>query len=221
MRALFGNNCAKGCFIYIFALGLIVMVTSMGLSGLSARFGAAQVEGNKPDLSVPQAGQDVTALQSQLASVVQDGFSGGLPPTPTSAPPPTLAPTQPGPQPTSAPLPPAQGQGGTITGETSPPFYIVRPGDSLWSIAHKFGVDIDTLRAINNISGDIIYPGQIIYLPTPGPSASPPAPTARPTDPPAGSQPDSGVTAQAQSAGQGQGVPMPSMPDTGITSRKP
>jgi LysM repeat protein len=218
MRALFGNNCAKGCLIYIFALGLIVMVTSMGLSGLSARFGAAQVQGNKPDLSVPQAGQDVTALQSQLSSVVQDGFSGGLPPTPTRVPPPTLPPSQPGPQPTSAPLPPAQGQGGTITGETSPPFYIVQPGDSLWSIAHKFGVDIDTLRAINNISGNIIYPGQVIYLPTPGQPASPPAPTARPTDPPSGAQSGSGVT--AQSAGQGSAV-LPNMPDTGITSRKP
>jgi LysM repeat protein len=217
MRALFGNNCAKGCLIYLFALGLIVMVTSMSLSGLGARFGAAQVEGTKPDLSVPQAGQDVTALQSQLASVAQDGFTGGLPPTPTNAPPPTLAPTQPGSQPTSPPLPPAQGQGGTITGETSPPFYIVQAGDSLWSIARMFGVDIDTLRSINNISGNIIYPGQIIYLPNSGQSASSAAPTARPTDPPSGAQPDTGITEQAQSTNSS----VPGMPDTGITSRKP
>ena len=55
MRSIFGNNCAKGCFIYLFALALIVVVTSVGLSGLSARFGASAVQGNKPGLSVPPA----------------------------------------------------------------------------------------------------------------------------------------------------------------------
>ncbi len=81
MRAFLGNNCAKGCLIYIFAFALLVVVSSMGLSGLSSRFGVAQIQGIKPDLSVPQAAQGLTILQSQPASVNQDALGGGLPPT--------------------------------------------------------------------------------------------------------------------------------------------
>src|SRR5436190_6688566 len=96
MRSLFGNNCAKGCFIYLFVLVLIVVVTSMGLSGLSARFGASTVQGNTPGMSVPAA-QDASAPQTGLNSVNLDGGDGrggGLPPTPVGggAPPPTIAP---------------------------------------------------------------------------------------------------------------------------------
>jgi LysM repeat protein len=229
MRALLGNNCAKGCFIYLAAFVLLIVITSVGLGGLSAKFGAAQVQGNVPGLTVPSTDQYASAPQSAVSSVNQDGATGGipdgrgggLPPTPTNAPaPPTAAPVQAGPQPTSAPPPPTQGQGGTITGEVSQPFYIVQPGDSLWLIAHKFGVDIDALRTTNNISGDIIYPGQVLYLPTGNPSAPAPTVTAMPG---LGSQitvdsvPDSATTGDEDSPSSS----VPNMPDTGITSQRP
>jgi LysM repeat protein len=216
MRSLFGNNCAKGCLVYLFALVLIVVVTSMGLSGLSARFGGATVQGNRPDLSALSVDQGGNGTQSAPAApnTIPDGRGGGLPPTPVGQPPPTIAPVVSTPQATVAPPPPAQGQGGTITGETSPPFYIVQSGDSLWLIAHRFGVDIDALRRINNIVDNLIYPGQILYLPTSGqPAAQSPAPGA----PSAGA--DAGTGAQGQA--QGQEPVIPAMPDTGITSRKP
>jgi len=227
MRSIFGNNCAKGCFIYLFALALIVVVTSVGLGGLSARFGASAVQGNKPGLSVPSA-QEVSAPQSNLPDVQAgggDGSGGGLPPTPVGggAPLPTIAPPpvqpQPQPQATTPPPPPAQGQGGTITGETTPPFYIVQPGDSVWLIANKFGVDMDELRALNNIEDNLIYPGQIIYLPSPnGSSSQPSAPGA----PSAGADAGQGTgTQQIPDQVEGRGTDVPTMPNTGITSRKP
>jgi len=43
--------------------------------------------------------------------------------------------------------------------------YQVKPGDTLWRIAQRFGTSIDTLRANNNLSGDLIYPGQVLYIP--------------------------------------------------------
>jgi LysM repeat protein len=218
MRAFSGNNCAKGCLIYLFAFVLIVVVSSMGLSGLSSRFGVTQVQGIKPALTVPQAEQGLAALQSQPPGVIPDGFGGGLPLTPVGLLP-TVAPSQPGPQPTAAPQPttapppPQPGQGGTISGGTSPSFYIVQPGDSLWAISQKFGVSVDALRAANNITGDIIYPGEIIYLPIPGQSAAPFRPTPGASS---GTQPDSGAGDQGQSQDA-----VPGMPGTGITSRKP
>lgn len=37
--------------------------------------------------------------------------------------------------------------------------YTVKPGDSLWSIAQMYGVSIDTIRSVNAIGGDAIFPG--------------------------------------------------------------
>jgi hypothetical protein len=44
--------------------------------------------------------------------------------------------------------------------------YLVRRGDSLWSIARKHGTSIPELRAANGIRGSQIYPGQVLALPT-------------------------------------------------------
>ncbi|MHA6250713.1 C40 family peptidase [Oceanobacillus sp. CAU 1775] len=38
----------------------------------------------------------------------------------------------------------------------------VQSGDSLWSIAQKYGTSVSTLKAVNNLTSDIIYPNQII-----------------------------------------------------------
>ena len=47
----------------------------------------------------------------------------------------------------------------------APAYYTVRPGDSLWSIAQRYGRDIASILQLNNLSNpDIIYPGQILRL---------------------------------------------------------
>ncbi len=71
--------------------------------------------------------------------------------------------------------------------------YIVKPNDTLLGIALTFGITVDELRELNNLSGDTIFEGQQILLglagpveitPTPGPTLTPtpvlPTPTPRP-----------------------------------------
>src|SRR5260221_14364158 len=49
----------------------------------------------------------------------------------------------------------------------TPGTYIVQPGDSLYRIAARQGVDFDALMAANGFTSDkiIIYPGQVLNLP--------------------------------------------------------
>ena len=43
--------------------------------------------------------------------------------------------------------------------------YQIQPGDSLWAIARRYRLDVDTLARQNNISpSDIIFPGQLIRI---------------------------------------------------------
>lgn len=43
--------------------------------------------------------------------------------------------------------------------------YTVRPGDTLWSISRRFGVDLKELTAVNGIQeGTVIIPGQVLAL---------------------------------------------------------
>lgn len=49
------------------------------------------------------------------------------------------------------------------------PEYTVKAGDSLWSIANRHGVSVDTLRTVNALSGGhVIKPGQRLQMPTSG-----------------------------------------------------
>ena len=43
--------------------------------------------------------------------------------------------------------------------------YRVRRGDSLWSIARDYGVEVDRLREANNLPGNRIYAGQTLRIP--------------------------------------------------------
>ena len=47
----------------------------------------------------------------------------------------------------------------------SPRYYVVSPGDSLSSIADRYGLEINELLSLNRFEDpNVIYPGQIIRL---------------------------------------------------------
>lgn len=55
------------------------------------------------------------------------------------------------------------------TRQSAPPaqrYHLVRPGESLWTIARKYRTDPETLRRLNNLSpGQLIHPGQKLLIP--------------------------------------------------------
>lgn len=77
--------------------------------------------------------------------------------------------------PTSAAAPSAQSAGGT--GATAPSGgYVVQPGDTLFTIAQRFGTTVEALKAANGLSSDFIYVGQRLTIPTGGGSPPPQTP---------------------------------------------
>jgi LysM repeat protein len=200
MKVVMGNSCAKGCFFYLIVLVAVVAVTALGVGSLKGRFGAKGVQ-NAPASVSSQVPHQSQAAQGNLLKLGGGVPGGGEPSTPVVA-----APT---PQTAPQVFTPVPSQGGTIVGEASVPFYIVQPGDTLWDIAWRFGTNIETLKALNNLQTETIYPGQLIYLPdgTQSPDSQLVVPSGQ---------------VQQLPAADTTGVPtviIPEMPNTGIIKR--
>jgi len=103
--------------------------------------------------------------------------TSAMPPTPVLSPTPSLEPT--------ASLTPTATISPTSSGPTE---YEVQESENCYMIAEKFGVDLQTLLAINNFPDGTcpIIPGQKIKVPAPGQTL--PTATALPPDTPAGTR---------------------------------
>ncbi len=151
------------------------------LSGIAARLGVTVAD-------LANLNGIVNANYIYVGQVLQVPGGGGGSQPPTATPPPTTAP--PTAEPTQAPP----------SGEQS---YVVRHGDSLASIARRYGTTVNAIAQRNGIiNPNYIYVGQVLIIPgsaqNPQPTAVPPTavptqspaqptavPTAAPTQPPA------------------------------------
>ncbi|WHE07586.1 LysM peptidoglycan-binding domain-containing protein [Thermoanaerobacterium thermosaccharolyticum] len=59
-----------------------------------------------------------------------------------------------------------------------PTYYVVQPGDTLWSISNRFGISLDEILRANYFADpNMIYPGQTIIIPCPSKAVPmPPSP---------------------------------------------
>ena len=43
--------------------------------------------------------------------------------------------------------------------------YVVQSGDSLWSIANRYGISVDALKNANNLTSNVLSVGQVLVIP--------------------------------------------------------
>lgn len=55
--------------------------------------------------------------------------------------------------------------GVTYVPKNNDSYYVVKSGDSLWSIARKYNTTVDKLKKRNNLTSNLLSIGQILYLP--------------------------------------------------------
>jgi LysM repeat protein len=99
-------------------------------------------------------GSICTALLAGVClAVLGMACGGGVEEEPTRTPAATPAPTAATPEATSSPA-------------ATPTTYVVQPGDTIGEIAERFGVDVEALAAVNDITNpDLIYVGQTLVIP--------------------------------------------------------
>jgi LysM repeat protein len=64
-------------------------------------------------------------------------------------------------------LPPTPTPTPTPTSQPQPTIYVVRQGDTLYSIARRHGTTVQAIMAANGLTNHNIYVGQQLYIPTP------------------------------------------------------
>lgn len=100
-------------------------------------------------------------------------------------------------------------------------FYTVVPGDTLWAISQANDTKVETIKWLNQLQDDMLYPGQALRLPPNGRSTTPVEPAPDPVIPTPGPSPTPG-TATAPPPGEvipgGTGTTDPAEPGAPVTT---
>lgn len=90
-------------------------------------------------------------------------------PEPQSLPvPPPVAPVPPVSQLSGATVPTAQRRDNGLDAGAYVRSIAVQAGDTLWRLARRYGVDVEALRSLNGLSGNLIQVGQALMIPEAG-----------------------------------------------------
>jgi LysM repeat protein len=111
-----------------------------------------------------------TSTPTSTHTTVPTGTPTPVPPSPTATStltpvPPTATSTPVPPSPTFTRVPPRPTIAPPTPTRPTVIYYTVRPGDSLFVIAQRYGTTIDAIRAANNLPGTAIYSGQVLVIP--------------------------------------------------------
>jgi LysM repeat protein len=166
LAAIQGNGCLT--YIALWVVGLVLLVSGVCAagSGILSRIG----------LPIPGAGATTSSSGISISARPLAPAAAA----PAAAPASSQAACQPVRQPaactgggsnTTAPsalinsLPLQGAQGALITPYLAPAFYIVRPADTLDTIAAMYGTTASSLRTYNRLTSDQLQIGQVLYLP--------------------------------------------------------
>jgi len=140
-----------------------------------------------PAISTPTATVEATTIATQPTATPTSTFGEltGTEPSPEVSPVPDSevsaeATTTPVPATATAVAEVSETTTGVVVGGTT---YVVRWGDTLFSISLKFGTTVDAIKEANGLTSDFIIVGQELIIPvdgTPPPGMDPP-PAGRPT----------------------------------------
>lgn len=141
----------------LFIVGVVLLMLALALAI------AGSIRPSPPMLAVSATAQNLapptqTPTQTPTKTLTPTPTNTLAPPTSTSTPSSTITPTP----------------------ERQTIIYVVRPGDTLFSIARRYGVTVQAIVAANNINPSAIYAGQTLKIEAPasGPTPSPTTPLA-------------------------------------------
>ena len=60
-----------------------------------------------------------------------------------------------------------------ITPTAQAAVHTVVPGETLWNISWRYDTTVDQIKSLNNLEGDLLYPGQQLTVPDISPALAP------------------------------------------------
>ena len=130
------------------AIALVAALSALGLSNLG---GSGNPAPNRtfPPVAATASG-DLPSAAPSATAIAGPTESPATTPSPAPTPPPTVAPTQ------------GSGASPAPTARTT---YTVRSGDTLYGIAHQFGISISALKSFNGLTTNVIHAGLVLKIP--------------------------------------------------------